>query len=90
MKILKSNRAIDEQTARALVAMEVSISVDALLADKVTLGEIRSAIDALPPDVGAYYELAYFNEVGRRYQAGKAPWRLVTFFAPDGLKQGVH
>jgi hypothetical protein len=90
MKILKSNRPIDEKTARALIAIEVSASVDELLADRISLGQIRTKLDKLPDDVREHYELAFFQEVGRRHHAGAAPWHLVTFFAPSWLQQGVN
>lgn len=89
MKILASNQPVDESTARTLAKMQVSINVDALLADRLTLGQIRMELDAMPKEIGEWFELAYFHEVGKRYQAGKAPWHLVTFFAPAGMPQGI-
>jgi hypothetical protein len=83
------NSSLDEAAARALARMQVSINVDALLADHLTLRQIRTELDAMPNEIGEWFELAYFQEVGKRYQEKKAPWHLVTFFAPSGLQQEV-
>lgn len=90
MKILKSNRPIDEATARALAAMEVSATVDLLMANETTIGAIRTSVDAMPDGIRQYFEMLYFQEIGKRYQAGKAPWSTVLIFAPDGMAQGLH
>lgn len=67
-------KTIDERTARALMDIAIKSNVDALLADRMSLGQLRQRIDSFPDDIRDYVELATFNELARRWQAGQCPW----------------
>ncbi len=93
MKILATNlpegEPINAKTAAALMDIMVTANVDALLANKLTLGELRARMDAMPYPVRRHAELATFKELALRWQKGQAPWKYLEIFAPDEFPQVI-
>jgi hypothetical protein len=87
---LPEGKTMDERTARALMDIAIKANVDALLADRMSLGQLRQRVDSFPDDIRDYVELATFNELARRWQAGQCPWSHLGIFAPSWIKQELN
>jgi hypothetical protein len=92
-KILLTNlpdgQPLDEKSAKGLMNIMVKANVDLLIANKLTLGELRARMDAMPNPVRRHAELATFKELALRWQKGQAPWKYLEIFAPDEFPQVI-